>query len=179
MTIGADRRREMLQSAKESAVDLRGFEAVVSQNGGAVSVVVVTEDWCGDTMRALPLLARVADAVDGFAVTVFRAADVPNVNARLAAEGLDRLPKILCFDSSRSEIARFMERSEAVQAEMEAAVEEFGDPRPLMQSEQRDDKRQGMEIIDRIFIRIKRAHEERLWSETANEWLELLGANSS
>jgi hypothetical protein len=174
MSINAEQMKGMLHSATEADVKLKGFEDAVAQHGGEIATVLVTEEWCGDTLGVLPLLAKISDRVERFHVTVFRASEAPALNDRLTEEGMDRFPKVVFFDSRGNEIGRFMERSAATDTEYRAAVAEFGDPESLMQSEEEEAKQRGMEIFTEIGARMQKAHDERLWRETSKEWLKLL-----
>lgn len=80
-----------------------------------VRIVVMTEDWCGDSANVLPYLARLAEAVD-VPLRVFRRSDVPELKAWLEDDGTDHIPVVSVVvpenGAARSfvELVRWVER---------------------------------------------------------------------
>ena len=49
---------------KVSDEDTAFFKELVSRPNGPAKLMVIGEDWCGDVIRGLPVLARIAEAAD-------------------------------------------------------------------------------------------------------------------
>lgn len=170
---GADIMELCRASAEVAHIDVDPFRKIV-QGGGGMRAIVVTEEWCHDTFRVLPLLDLIANEIAGFELVVFRGSEHPVLNDRLESEGLDRLPKLLFFSAAGEGRGRFMERSKGVQARMDELSAEFGDPEPLFQTGDESDKEKAMEIVQRIQPLLMKSMEERLWDETVQEWVSLI-----
>lgn len=169
------RMREMLTSARRNVSDLSAFEEAVSRHGGTIHACLISEVWCSDTMGALPLLAVITDAIPGFQLSVLQGSRHPDINDRLQAEGMDRVPKLLFFSAEGKELGRFMERGKAVQKLFDLLFAELGDPEPYLESDDPAEQQKGMAILQKMGPRIFEAYEHGLWTETAAEWAALLG----
>ena len=55
---------------KLSDEDTEFFKELVSRPNGPAKMMVLGEDWCGDVIRGLPVLARVAEAA-GIPISIF------------------------------------------------------------------------------------------------------------
>ncbi len=87
-----------------------------------LNVLVLAEDWCGDVLRYLPALARIADVARTWNVRVFhrdRNLDLADMWMR---EGKYRaIPVVVFFDEQMRELAHFIEKPQEVyEAEAQA-----------------------------------------------------------
>ncbi len=97
-----------------------------------LNVLVVTEDWCGDSLAHLPVLFRLArEAGDRLTVRVFKrdehkdlAAQFPMPTGRVA------IPIIVFFDQEMHELGKVLERPQLGHTEMAVFMEEFFSRRP-------------------------------------------------
>jgi thiol-disulfide isomerase/thioredoxin len=92
-----------------------------------LNVLVVTEDWCGDSLTHLPVLFRLAEeSGNRLNVRVFKrdeqkelAAQFPMPTGRVA------IPIIVFFDQRMHEVGRFLERPQVGHEEMAAFMTDF------------------------------------------------------
>lgn len=92
-----------------------------------LNVLVVTEDWCGDSLAHLPVLFRLArESGDRLNVRVFKrdehkdlAAQFPMPTGRVA------IPIIVFFDQGMHELGKLLERPQRGHTEMAAFMEGF------------------------------------------------------
>ena len=55
---------------KLSAEDTSFFKELAERPNGPAKMLVIGEDWCGDVIRGLPVLARIAEAA-GIPISIF------------------------------------------------------------------------------------------------------------
>lgn len=92
----------------EDAATLRGM-------GRTLKVLVLAEDWCGDVLRYVPVLARMADAAGTWEVRVFCRDENLDLADMWRKHGEFRaIPVIVFFDEVFNEIACFVEKPAAV-----------------------------------------------------------------
>jgi len=73
-----------------------------------VCVLVISESWCGDCKREIPLLARIADMAD-WQLRIFGRDANPDLMDRYATEGNRKIPLIVFFNEEFRELGRFVE----------------------------------------------------------------------
>jgi thioredoxin family protein len=79
--------------------------------GRALKVLVITEDWCGDSLYQFPVLARLAEGNPDVELRVFLRDQNPDVMNQFLKRGLYRtIPVFAFFDEQMNELARFIER---------------------------------------------------------------------
>lgn len=88
--------------------------------------LVITEDWCGDSLAHLPVLFRLARESGKIAVHIFKrdehrelAAQFPLPTGRVA------IPIIVFYDGQMRERGRLLERPDIAHAEMDAFMTDF------------------------------------------------------
>jgi hypothetical protein len=85
---------------------------------GARHILVLTEDWCGDSVRYLPALARMAEAAEHWDIRFFYRDAHPNLAGRWLKHGTQRaIPVIAFFDEEWNECGCFVERPSPVYEE--------------------------------------------------------------
>src|SRR5215218_8123586 len=68
---------QMVKNQDEFAANYANAEidgddvAFISNLGMPLNVMAITEDWCGDALTYLPVLARLADCTDSWTLRVF------------------------------------------------------------------------------------------------------------
>lgn len=130
------RNRERVE-ANESRVTidpetLRVFRALPRP----LKVVVLAEDWCGDVIANLPVLGRLAAAVDTLDVRVFYRDQNLDLMERWLNQGkYQSIPVFAFFDEDFRELGHWIERPSSVtelrakkRREIFAAHPEFGSP---------------------------------------------------
>ena len=98
---------------------------LAGSEGGPAKMMVIGEDWCGDVVRELPVLARVAEAA-GFELRIFPRDENHDIMNEFLKEGLYMsIPVAVFYDQGHEYICHWIERSEAAnreQGEIEAAI---------------------------------------------------------
>jgi len=92
-----------------------------------LNVLVITEDWCGDSLAHLPVLFRLAhESGDRLNVRVFKrdehkdlAAQFPMPTGRVA------IPIIVFYDQAMHELGKLLERPQIAHEEMAAFMADF------------------------------------------------------
>ena len=93
--------------------------------GGPNHMMIIGEDWCGDVVRELPVLARVAEAA-GLELRIFPRDENHDIMNEFLKEGLYMsIPVAVFYDREHDYICHWIERSETAnreQGEIEAAI---------------------------------------------------------
>jgi Thioredoxin len=113
--------RERLDAAEAAVeIDLRDVEFFRSLR--PLRCVALVEDWCGDVIANLPVVARLSEAVGpALELRCFIKADVPDLATRYLNHGrFESLPVFAFFDEAGSEVGVFIERPVAVTERREA-----------------------------------------------------------
>ena len=101
------------------------LQELASQENGPARMMVIGEDWCGDVVRELPVLARVAEAA-GLELRIFPRDENHDIMNEFLKEGLYMsIPVAVFYDQGHEYICHWIERSEAAnreQGEIEAAI---------------------------------------------------------
>ncbi len=92
-----------------------------------LNVLVVTEDWCGDSLAHLPVLFRLAqESADRLAVRVFKRDEHKDLAAQFPLPtGRVAIPIIVFFDQGMHELGKVLERPQLGHTEMAAFMAEF------------------------------------------------------
>ena len=98
---------------------------LVAADNGPSRMMVIGEDWCGDVVRELPVLARVAEAA-GLELRIFPRDENHDIMNEFLKEGqYMSIPVAVFYDQSHGYMCHWIERSAAAgreQAEIEAAI---------------------------------------------------------
>jgi len=109
-----------LESAQTDAL-----KELTNPEGGPARMMVIGEDWCGDVVRELPVLARVAEAA-GLELRIFPRDENHDIMNEFLKEGkYMSIPVAVFYDQGHEYICHWIERSEAAnreQGEIEAAI---------------------------------------------------------
>jgi thiol-disulfide isomerase/thioredoxin len=93
-----------------------------------LNVTVLVEDWCGDVLRYVPALARVAEALPNWKVRLFYRDRNLDLSDRCLKDGKYRaIPAMMFFDEGMNELACWVEKPAAVYAEVAQARKEFAE----------------------------------------------------
>lgn len=94
--------------------------AALGTLGTKLKVLVITEDWCGDALYNVPVLAKLAEGNPNLQVRVFLRDKNPDLMDQYLNQGLYRsIPVFAFFDENMKEVARFIERPPAVTEQLE------------------------------------------------------------
>ena len=116
---------EYYSNVELSAEQTNRLQELVSHENGPARMMVIGEDWCGDVVRELPVLARVAEAA-GVELRIFPRDENHDIMNEFLKEGLYMsIPVAVFYDQGHEYICHWIERSEAAnreQGEIEAAI---------------------------------------------------------
>ncbi len=105
--------------------DASRFRDLAQRPGGPVKMLVLGEDWCGDVVRGLPVLARIAEA-GGMEMRIFpRDLNHDIMNEFLKEGKWMSIPCAVFFTGDHRYICHWIERpasAEREMAEMESAI---------------------------------------------------------
>jgi Thioredoxin len=84
----------------------------LTRPGRKLNVLVITEDWCGDGIDNLPVLARMLEGHPHIQMRVFLRDRNPDVMEQFLKHGRYRsIPVFAFLDEAMNEVARFTERA--------------------------------------------------------------------
>jgi hypothetical protein len=107
---------EFLNEIKIAPEDRAGLD----RYGKKLNVLVITEDWCGDALYNVPVLAKLVEGNENVDMRVFLRDKNPDLMDQYLNQGLYRsIPVFAFFDENMKEIARFIERPPAQTEEIE------------------------------------------------------------
>jgi hypothetical protein len=87
---------------------------VLKRLGSPLKLVIVTEDWCGTSLRYVPRVARLAEEEPGVEMRIFLRDENPDVMDLFLKRGVHRsIPVFAFFDEDMNERARFIETAPA------------------------------------------------------------------
>jgi thiol-disulfide isomerase/thioredoxin len=112
-----------IDAAPVTAEDIARFIALPEP----LNVLVVTEDWCGDSLAHLPVLFRLArESGDRLNVRVFKRDEHKDLAAQFPmATGRVAIPIIVFFDQGMHELGKLLERPQVAHEEMAAFMADF------------------------------------------------------
>lgn len=151
---GMTKNRERLQQSEQMTqidpADLAFFRALPEP----LDVLVLAEDWCGDVIANLPVLAKLAQESGKLRLHVFLRDQNDDLMSQYLKEGQFRsIPVFVVFDSNLRELGRFIERPPAFsdlrtqrRQELSAAHPEMGDPATPVDSLS-DEQRQARQAL--------------------------------
>jgi hypothetical protein len=112
-------------SSALSEEDSAAFRELASRDNGPKRMLVLGEDWCGDVVRGLGVLARICEAAD-MEMRIFPRDSHHDIMNEFLKEGLYMsIPVAVFYDQGHEYICHWIERSEAAnreQGEIEAAI---------------------------------------------------------
>ena len=78
--------------------------------GRKIKILVITEDWCPDSLRTIPAVARLVDGLPEVEMRVFLRDDNPDVMDQYLKRGQFRaIPVLAVFDEEMNEVGRMIE----------------------------------------------------------------------
>jgi len=102
--------RAAFQRALESAIVTDVDRRLVERLGPRLKLLVITEDWCGTSLRYVPRVARLAQESPGVEMRIFLRDENPDVMDLFLKRGVYRsIPVFAFFDDDMQELARFVE----------------------------------------------------------------------
>jgi hypothetical protein len=85
-----------------------------------LTVLVLTEDWCGDSAANLPIVSALARETGKLDLRILKREGNEDITDRYQlADGRNHIPTYIALDNHLNEIGHFIERPEAVTAQMQ------------------------------------------------------------
>ena len=95
-------------------------KAALAKLGKKLKVMVITEDWCGDALYNVPVLAKMVEGNPNIELRVFLRDKNPDLMDQYLNQGMFRsIPVFAFFDENMTEVARFLERPKEQTEEIE------------------------------------------------------------
>ena len=110
--------------------------------GKKLKVMVITEDWCGDALYNVPVLAKLVEGNPNIEARVFLRDKNPDLMDQYLNQGMFRsIPVFAFFDENMNEVARLLERPSKITDQLEKKMLEV---RRSMRSENLEQWRQDV-----------------------------------
>jgi len=104
-------KEKFVQFLQEIKIRPEDREALKKPGGKKLNILVITEDWCGDALYNVPVLAKLVEGLPNVEMRVFLRDQNPDIMAQYLNQGIYRsIPVFAFFDENMNEIARFIER---------------------------------------------------------------------
>lgn len=87
--------RDKMEAWRKKLVLPSYAESYLAQLARPVHVVAIAEDWCGDVVRHVPCLMKIADVCSQVRVRFIHRADHPDVFVRYLTNGGEAIPKFV------------------------------------------------------------------------------------
>ena len=116
MGTNKDKFVEFLQTIKITPEDKQALD----KYGKKLNVLVITEDWCGDALYNVPVLAKMVEGNPNIEMRIFLRDKNKELMDQYLNQGMYRsIPVFAFFDENMKEVARFIERPPAQTEEIE------------------------------------------------------------
>jgi len=134
---------QFLQAIDIRPEDRQALKKLVAKK---LNVLVITEDWCGDALYNVPVLAKLLEGLPNVEMRVFLRDRHPDLMDGYLNQGIYRsIPVFAFFDENMNEIARFIERPAKVTEVIEKQMLEV---RRALRAEHLDEWRQA--VVDEV-----------------------------
>jgi hypothetical protein len=101
---------EFLNTIKIDPAD----KGALDKYGKKLNVLVITEDWCGDALYNVPVLAKMVEGNPNIEMRIFLRDKNKELMDQYLNQGMFRsIPVFVFFDDNMTEVARFIERPPA------------------------------------------------------------------
>ncbi len=114
---GAGENASLLRAVSRRTVVPEEISAAIRDAGGPWYLLVLTEDWCGDSTNSLPVIARLAADAGNVGLRILKRDEHPALmDAHLAVSGARAIPVVIVLDASFHEKGWWGSRPRALQA---------------------------------------------------------------
>jgi thiol-disulfide isomerase/thioredoxin len=173
-----ERMPQLFDEISLSAAERSAFAGAAARHGGQLHIAALVEDWCGDVVVILPLIARLAAEVPGVDLRLFGRAATPDLAQAYAEQGILCIPVLSFFDSGWREVTRWVERSEAAHRRVQAWKADHPQAEILRQSSQPEDRRAYKIMLKERLVEMIEWYRDGLWGSTLEELESLLSGDS-
>ena len=113
-----------------SSEDAAAFKELAQRPGGPAKMLVIGEDWCGDVIRGLPVLARIAEAA-GIPISIFPRDTHTDIMDEFLKEGkYMSIPVAVFYTADHRYICHWIERPEIAEKEQHEIEQAIRDENP-------------------------------------------------
>jgi len=169
MTVNRKRVIRLFEEVVIAPEDRQAFADAVSYHGGRLYVTAMTEDWCGDAVVNLPLVARLVEDVPGMELRLFRRSENPDLERAYAADGVTSIPVLSFFDAGWREVARWVERPMAARKRLDAWWAAHPEAEALRQSDRPEDQEARRAVFRGLLGEMMEWYRNGLWQATLDE----------
>jgi thiol-disulfide isomerase/thioredoxin len=129
-----------------------------------VRFLVITEDWCIDSVQFIPVLVKLAREAPGIEIRVLRRDEHKDlVDAYRRKDGYQAIPVFVAFDENGAELGALIERPEQASIEMAEETRRFQEEHPELEGVKRTFDRMPEETQTKV-----KAH-SRSWRLTQQD----------
>ena len=115
---------------KLSVEDAAAFKELAQRPNGPAKMMVIGEDWCGDVIRGLPVLARIAEAA-GIPISIFPRDSNTDIMDEFLKEGkYMSIPVAVFYTAEHHYICHWIERPEVAEKEQHEIEQAIRDENP-------------------------------------------------
>ncbi|MCI0712276.1 MAG: thioredoxin family protein [Chloroflexi bacterium] len=167
-----DRRiKQMYENYKLTEDDIARFKTLADEHGGKLYITALVEDWCPDVVLNVPLVAHLAEAIDGIELRLFDRRDNNDLQEAFAAQNILSIPVISFFNSDWEEVARFVERSAIARSKVIVwTAENYPELDDLRRSSKPEDREKLVAIFTKRFSQMVKWYRQGLWRESLKEF---------
>ena len=128
---------------KMSAEDAALFKELALRPDGPAKMMVIGEDWCGDVIRGLPVLARIAEAA-GIPISIFPRDSHTDIMDEYLKEGkYMSIPVVVFYTADHEYICHWIERPEVAVVEQREIEKAIRDEKPDIDDREFGQQRRG------------------------------------
>lgn len=167
--------KQMFAKYELTSVDIASIQQAVEAHGGQIYVTVLVEDWCPDVSLNVPVLAHMANAVDGFDLRLFIRSENTDLQDAYKALDIYTIPTVTIFDANWQVIGHWAERSQPAHQQINQwMAETYPNIAELKKSDKAEDKEALQKINASRFATMLKWYRSGLWRDTLTEILELM-----
>jgi thiol-disulfide isomerase/thioredoxin len=117
----------------------------------ALHFLVITEDWCIDSVQFIPVLARLAQDNKDIDIRVLRRDENTDLAEQYPRkDGYNAIPVVVIFDSDGNELGSIVERPEQASKEMAEETRKFQEANPDLDGIKRNIDRMPEETQEKV-----------------------------
>ncbi|MDE2844629.1 MAG: thioredoxin family protein [Chloroflexota bacterium] len=130
VNVNKDRMDGFYENFKVTAENEASLKELAANSDGPTKMLVLGEDWCGDVVRGLPVLARMAEAA-GWDMRIFPRDQHHDIMNEFLKEGQwMSIPTVVFYTSDHRYILHWIERPEVAEKESKEIEEAIREENP-------------------------------------------------
>ena len=125
---GVEKHRDLWHHHWDSAEVDEGTAARLADLPGRRRVLILSEDWCGDAVRSVPVIAKACLDAPNVEVRIIDIAGHPELILRHLSKGAKAIPVAIVMDGDGNELGWWGPRPAPLQAMLRNRLRELGPP---------------------------------------------------